>query len=331
MCRFWRIERTQRARLRTAAGVVAVLLGGTLPVQASVTTVGDPATGYGVSPNVFTVNPFDAAVTTRANRGITQNRQLRQTFKNPSTFNVGQINFSFDVTGGSTVGSAADTGLKLAFYEVDDVLSANWTPGALIREVTILPGTMPASVQMLSISLTGGDVFTLPQRNAGTAGYGVQISTPNALASDGNPGVLWFTNVSTPVDYFADGRYYVEAGASNSFRDVGLSLIASAEVACDPGDVNCTGGVTLDDLAIVGAHFRQSGGRELGDLTGNGFIDFDDFQQWKQNFPGAFPGSGSLADFFGSVPEPTSAVLCFSGVIGLTSMARRRARTNSSE
>lgn len=305
-------------------GLLASAVGLSTAAKAAVTASGDPADRYGATPNVFTVDPRDAnVVTANANRGIANTRKLRQTFKNPSTFNVGQINLSFDVTGGSSVGSVNDTGLKLAFFEVEDVLSSNWTPGTLIKEVTIQPGTMPGADQVFRVDLTGGDVFELLQRNTGAQGYGLEISTPNALSSDGNPGLLYFSNVSTPVDYYADGRYYTEAGtASNSWRDVGLSLIASTEVACDPGDVNCDMTVDEIDLGIIADHFRQSGGRELGDLSGNGFIDFDDFGLWKTNYTGPALGAGAFS--FLSVPEPSSVVMLLMGAIGLLPRTFRR-------
>jgi len=100
--------------------------------------------------------------------------------------------------------------------------------------------------------------------------------------------------------------------------------LASTEPVCDPGDVNCMGGVTIDDLNIIAAHFRQNGSREEGDLTGNGFVDFDDFGQWKQYYTG--PGLGAEAFAFLSVPEPGSLSLLFVGVVGLFSSVRRRRR-----
>lgn len=307
MYRLHQVSAAITRRLAVAAVATIGVVGLAAAASAAVVASGDPADRYGQSPAVFTVDPWDAAVTARAERGIANTRELRQTFKNAATFNVGQINLSFDVTGGSSVGSANDTGLKLAFYEVDDVLAANWTPGALIKEITVQPGTMPGSEQVFRIDLSGGDVFTLPQRNAGTTGYGLQISTPNALSSDGNPGLIDFTNMSD-MDFYPDGRYYVEQGnASNSYRDIGLSLIASTEAACDPGDVNCDTVVNETDLGIIAANFRKSGGRELGDLTGNGFVDFDDFGQWKSHYTG--PGLGAEHFTFLAVPEPSTVLL----------------------
>jgi hypothetical protein len=296
--------RRRRIACAMAVAFVATLVPTT--ASAAITAVGDPATGYGTAPDVFTVDPFAAAA--RANRGIANTRKLRQTFKNPSDINVGEIVISFDVTGGSTAGSANDTGLALRIFAVADTLASSWLPlGLPIKEIILPPGQMPGANQTFSVRLTDGDVFSLPARSTGTEGYGIEISTPLALSSDGNPGVLYFSNDSM-TDSYADGRYYVEAGASNAHRDVGLSIIATDGPVCMLGDVNCDGTVDVEiDLAAIASNFRQSvSGREFGDLTSNGFVDFDDFDQWKSNY------SGSLANInlaFLNVPEPTAVGL----------------------
>ncbi len=313
---------TMLRRRRVACAVAVGLLATLAPNNASaaITAIGDPETGYGVDPAVFTVDPFAAAA--RANRGIANTRKLRQTFKNPTDINVGEIVISFDVTGGATAGSANDTGLALRIFEVADTLASSWLPlGLPIKEIILPPGQMPAANMMLSFNLTDGDIFTLPARFTGTEGYGIEISTPLAQSSDGNPGVIFHTNDSA-TDSYPDGRYYIESGnASNSYRDVGLSLIATSAQACLLGDVNCDGTIDAEnDLATIAANFRQTvSGREFGDLTSNGFVDFDDFDQWKTNY------SGSLANVdlsFLSVPEPTTIGL--SVFAAMVVLARRR-------
>lgn len=336
MFRFWSPSLTSFARYGIAGGILLVMLCVVSETRATVTLTADPVDGYGASPNIFTVNPFDATIPAgeRANRGVANTRKLRQTFKNPTTFNVGEINVSFDVGGGASYGSVNDTGLKIAIWKVADVLAGPWAPLDLVKEITIQPGVLIANNQVLRLSLTGGDVFTLPGLTGLTEGYGIELSTPFSDSSDGNPGLLWFANLDTitlptypvvPVDFYADGRYYTETNtASNSWRDVGLSLRASAGPVCGPGDVDCDGTVDLEDLTILAAHFRQSTGFENGDLTGNGFVDFDDFQQWKQNYSGAFPGAGAFSFLSANVPEPSSVVLLFCGAMGLLPIASRR-------
>lgn len=341
MYRHWRPNLAISVRCWSAVGAVVLVLGLTSAASAAVIATGDPEGRYGENPVIFTVDPFSpdfgGPYAANIERGIAGERRLRQTFQNPTTFNVGQINLSFDVTGGSTVDSAADTGLRLAFYEVDDVLSSGWMPGALIREVVLQPGNMPAANEVFRFDLTGGDVFTLPQRNSGTAGYGLEISTPNALASDGNPGTIKFTNDgvnpdpdSNPSGYYAGGRYYTESGTgSTSYRDVGLSLVASTEIPADPGDVNRDMMVDGVDLGIIAANFRMSGGHDEGDLTGNGFIDFDDFGEWKTHYTG--PPLGASAFTFLTVPEPASLLLLIAAcaVLPFRTLRGPTARTRS--
>ncbi|TWT97550.1 hypothetical protein Pla108_17020 [Botrimarina colliarenosi] len=311
-------------RRRRVAAVVAVALLATMTpstASAAITAVGDSEDGYGVSPAVFTVDPFAAAA--NANRGIANTRKLRQTFQNPADINVGEIVLSFDVTGGSTVGGSGDTGLAIRIFEVADTLASSWLPlGLPIKEFVLPPGEMPGSNQTLSFTLTDGDIFLLPARSIGAEGYGLEISTPLALSSDGNPGVLYFSNDSM-TDSYPAGRYYTEGGsASSSYRDIGLSLIGTDAEVCIPGDVNCDGTVDVDnDLSVIAGNFRQAvSGREFGDLTSNGVVDFDDFDQWKTNY------TGSLANVnlaFLSVPEPAALGLV---MLATTVVVARRRR-----
>lgn len=315
MSTLWRLHEIV-VRRSYAAVAALMLFVNALPAYAAVTLTADPADRYGTSPNVFTIDPFVPAETPRAQRGVINTRKLRQSFKNPASFNVGQINLSFDVTGGTTVGSVDDTGLRIAIYELDNVGVA-WSPGTLMKEFTIQPGGLVGSNQVLRFDLTGGDVFSLPARFAGTTGYGLEISTPFSNPSDGNPGVLVYTTTSA----YADGGQYSETGAFNA-RDVGLSLVASAGIACAPGDVDCMNGVTIADLQIIANHFRQAANRENGDLSGNGIVDFDDFDEWKRHYSG--PGLAASDLEFLSVPEPAAVFLILNGLVCVALYRSRR-------
>jgi hypothetical protein len=66
--------------------------------------------------------------------------------------------------------------------------------------------------------------------------------------------------------------------------------------------------------------------RSEGDLVTNGFVDFDDYRQWKTAF---LAGGGSLAGidlgFLTSVPEPATGLLAaIAGMALLPATARRR-------
>jgi hypothetical protein len=252
---------------------------------------------------------------TFAQRGIATtaaqgHRHLRQTFQLSQDINVAQIIFGVDIENPTA-------GLQLKFYEVADV-SAAWNPGSLVKELTF--PTLVDSTNWLGINFTGGDVFSLPARATGTTGYGIEYADNTEIVGT-TLGQLRMTNDG--MSHYAGGQYYSES-AGFATRDTGLILVASTETPCDPGDVNCDTDVNEIDLGIIAAHFRQNGAREDGDLTGNGFIDFDDFDQWKKNFLGAGGGAGSI----GGVPEPASALLVACGAAGLLSLTGQRRRSN---
>jgi hypothetical protein len=85
---------------------------------------GDPP--YPMNAIVFTVDPQGKDQNQRA---ITATRALRQTFQNPTTFDVGGIVVGIDVNNDTAV----TAGLQVRIYQVDDVL-ANRAPGNLAKE-----------------------------------------------------------------------------------------------------------------------------------------------------------------------------------------------------
>lgn len=91
-----------------------------------------------------------------------------------------------------------------------------------------------------------------------------------------------------------------------------------------PGDVDGSGGVTIDDYDIIRSNLfnNVSDGvtqtRGLGDLTNDGLVGLADFRQWKENFGGSAT----------TVPEPNSLFLV--ATFGLiTLVAFRRGATRS--
>jgi len=300
---------------RRLAGAAAVLLATCGPAWAAVSAVGDPA--WPASPGVFTVDPL---LNTNAQRGITATRNLRQTFKNAATFDVGQIVIGFDVT------SQPQGGMEIRIYEVEDVNAATWTPGSLVKEL-VLFGTLPGSTQRLGFNLSGSDIFTLPARNTGTQGYGIEFSN---IDDTSTTGVFFHTNVAA-TDLFVDGAFYREGGdtIADPPQDIGVAL-AAAGPQFAPGDTDGDG-VDLDDLTTIATNFRTNGTLAQGDVTGDGFIDLFDFRLWKANYPGANSGGGGLAGFESllGVPEPSSGLLVLVGLAGGAMWRRRLADASS--
>src|SRR5690606_27708772 len=81
-----------------------------------------------------------------------------------------------------------------------------------------------------------------------------------------------------------------------------------------PGDVDGDGDVDLvettgdmlSDFDIIRNNWFNSNSptREMGDLNGDGIVEFDDFAEWKAAFP--YPIAGSIEAGFQVVPEPSS-------------------------
>lgn len=291
------------------AGVASVLLAGGSVGWSAVTLTADP--DYPDFPDVFTTDPL---LVTNASRNIAADRNLRQTFKNADTFDVGQIVLGIGI-------AAPAGGLVVDIYEVDDVLAAAWTPGTLVHTLSI-PTTINTN-DRIGITLTESDVFTLPARFDGTTGYGLEVSNADATTNIG-PWVHTFDG----VDHYPDGVFYVESGepsgGAGSTRDVGLSLLAVGAGPATPGDVDGDGDVDLDDLDIIAANFRQGAAqRAMGDLTGDAQVDLFDFRAWRAEYPGALPAGFQLGV---TAPEPGASLLSFIALCLSGSTSRRRGR-----
>lgn len=289
-------------RLAVGCGVALSAWGWATAAFATVSFVADPALPTPAEAALFTLDPY---LVTNAQRGIATaagvQRNLRQTFQLPTDINVGSIIFSVDV-------SNAAAGLQMRIYEVADVNT--WNPGTLLHSF-VFPEVV-ATTNWMGVDFTGGNVFSLTARATGTQGYGIEFS--DNLGVDGTTlGQLRFNNDG--IGQYAGGRYFTETNASSESRDIGLILLASSESPCDAGDVNCDMSVDSADLEIIANNFRKSGGRELGDLNGNGIVDFDDFGEWKSNYTGALLGASAFS--FLAVPEPSSMVLLFLAVAAL--------------
>lgn len=88
----------------------------------------------------------------------------------------------------------------------------------------------------------------------------------------------------------------------------------------NPGDADGVGGVTIADYQIIQANsFTKQIVGNNGDVNYDGFVDFNDFHQWKTNFPG---GVAAAEAAIAALPEPTSLGLLACGM-GLLLMKRR--------
>lgn len=202
------------------AAVASVLLsvGST---QAAINLLVDP-----VYPSAFlTVDP---ELHNPAARNVAADRVLTQTFQLDAGLTVRGIALSLAVGGDGNNG-----GLILSFYETDDVHAATWTPGALVKTLTIdITTALPETDARLGLNLGGADVFALAARNTDSQGYGLEVSNVDGSS---NLGALRHTHDGS--DGYTGGQFYKEGGVPSSGsepRDFGVGLSDRPLVVPEP-------------------------------------------------------------------------------------------------
>lgn len=250
---------------------IGVLLGSP-SAQGAVTLTADPS--YPASPKVFTVDPESF---TPGARGVTGTRQLRQTF---------QLSQSIDVDGIvlSLAGTGTDGGLVLSFYELADVNASSWSAGTLVNTITLTTAVnLPTSTARLGLTLSGVDVFTLPQRDTGTSGYGIEISNFDGVS---NIGSLRHSNDGS--DNYTDGKFYTETGlqSGSGERDIALALTGTVStnsgtwyVAPNGNDAN-PGTIGSPFETITQAQSAASSGETVYLRGGTYTLDNSDISQF---------------------------------------------------
>jgi hypothetical protein len=92
-----------------------------------------------------------------------------------------------------------------------------------------------------------------------------------------------------------------------------------------PGDGDGDGDVDINDyLAIRANSFTNQLLGRNGDVNDDAFVDFDDFREWKVNFPGGAAAADAAIAALG-VPEPASIVLSGMAAVFLLVRAGRKA------
>ena len=196
------------------AGVAVVL--GITSARADIILAADP--DYPAGAAMFTLDP---ELYSPAQRGITATRHLRQTFQLGSTIEVAGL-----VTSVAVGSSGVNAGLVISIYEVADVNASSWSAGTLMHSFAISTNSpLPTTSSRLGFTFTGADIFTLPQRNTGAEGYGLEVSNGDDVTQLGN-----WRHSNDGTNHYPDGVFYNESGSiPNSARDIGIALVAVPE------------------------------------------------------------------------------------------------------
>lgn len=198
---------TGKNRIRLAAATVAMAAMVGSANAATVTTgVAWPST-----PPAETVDVYGVPTST-SGRNVTGTRQLRQTFQTDTDVALDEIILSASGYTGAS--------FTIKFFEVADFEDASWSAGTQVGSViTVDAGTALGGTTNLSVALTAGEQFTLPTRNTGVQGYGIE------LESVGTDFAFNWGHAFDGTDY-ATGRFYREDGTGQDLTyDLGIALV----------------------------------------------------------------------------------------------------------
>lgn len=232
---------------------------------------------------------------------------------NPDFFSTATISGTFERSNRDGPGTWQVWGLN-------DTITATGTQGADWDEAATnyanaagLVNTAPIgtfefssdATQLGTLAIDTMDMQPLPFMSNST-----DLNLGSFLASD-TDGLVTFILMDSEI---TGTEFYIDSKENNNADGHGPMKI---NFLFPDGDVDGYNGVDLDDLQIIADNFRQSADSRLtGDLTGDGFVDFDDFDQWKQNYTGSLAGLN--LDFLTTqVPEPGSLLLAALGVTGV--------------
>lgn len=168
---------------------------------------------------------------------------------------------------------------------------------------------------LITFSVDNPNLFSVYDAGSGTA----RLNIPGSLFN-GTDVVVDFTNfeASRGETLLMSVTDTTQAGAQLAITGIGYdtqTLIA--------GDVDGINGVTIDDFNIIRDNFFNTGAsRTDGDLTGDGLVGIEDFEEWKNEFPGN--GAALASQLFSSVPEPSAMLLASLASLLFASRSRLR-------
>jgi hypothetical protein len=238
---------------------------------------------------------------------------LGQTFSTPATKHIYALT-GVSVKGvgdtGDVIGSATTTWA----IRISEVSGTNLIP---LKTHTGIP-TVTGAVgnEWFTISMTGTDAVTLSPSKE----YAFEIYTT---------GGYWGVD-ATQGDAYVGGQAFNSAGIARTFANNTLGNLANhgydrtfatalAAPPGGPGDVNNDTFANIADYHIIRGNLEKSVPIFTdGDLTGDSYVDLNDFRQWTIAAPPEVVASIG-------VPEPSSMALC-AAALALPAVRRRLRR-----
>jgi hypothetical protein len=168
--------------------------------------------------------------------------------------------------------------------------------------------------------------YSLVKMSDQSTSIGAATAREIALDADGNLFISGFgsvvnvlpnaDNVAGIVDNSTVKWWTSQTPGSFSGIDIGFE----GESVGQPGDFNGDGKVDAADYTVWRDNLGGNSSALNGNGTGSPTVVAADYDLWKTNFGQGGPGAGGLAG--GAVPEPTSALLLFVAIAGLTAGRR---------
>ena len=182
------------------------------------------------------------------------------------------------------------------------------------------------------------NVWMVVDSTANTYDVYVNTGTANASAGDLLGNDFTFRNGAANTDPLTSFLAYGGAGGvlAASIDDININagtvLTNFASPPFMPGDVTGNTIVDINDFFPIRNNLFNTGmTRSQGDLSRNGTVGFEDYQEWKS---AAFAAGMAVGDLdFGQisalygVPEPSTACLALVGFAACWQLVRRRGRT----
>jgi hypothetical protein len=188
--------------------------------------------------------------------------------------------------------------------------------------VQIDNGSWYVTRNALNVPTTANTVFanySLPFDPAAANWNHLTVTGTGSLAPAGTPASVTIgAGAASPLTGNITG-----AGLIVTYTGQGTHNFDNFQIAATarPGDVNLDTFVTLADLTIIRQNFRTAvTSRTLGDVTNDGFVNFDDFRQWKANYVPAV-GEASIG-----IPEPSALVLTAPALWVISQVRRRKTK-----